>query len=107
MPGQNTSFLTFVVVTDVVDRRLRGLGIFGADFRLSHDNKADTRCIAYVWLCPGFYMAGFMRKKVEALEPGYRATSRYLYGSVLRRRVALIVVPGWKMVKEGKDWNCQ
>lgn len=41
-----------VVVVAVVevgfDRRLRGLGSFWADFRLSHDSRADTRCMVCV-----------------------------------------------------------
>lgn len=42
--GQKASFLTFGAGSEA-DKRLGALG-FGADFRLSHDNRADTRCMA-------------------------------------------------------------
>ena len=42
--GQKASFFTLGAGPDV-DRRLRGAG-FEADFRLSQDNSADTRCMA-------------------------------------------------------------
>lgn len=41
--GQKASFLTFGAGPEA-DKRLGALG-FEADFRLSHDNRADTRCM--------------------------------------------------------------